>query len=232
MNISQHCSLRDVAIFRDLSGSTIGTLEARCTWRAYERGEQIVGHLEATQDVFFITTGLARVTIYSADGKAVAFRDLHPGDLFGEFSAIDEEPRSATIEALQSSVTASLSPADFRNILAAESEVAMALVRHLVTQARALTSRIYAFSALAVQNRIHGELLRLAYEIGCKSGAVRLVPSPTHALIAARISTHREAVSRELSRLANIGVLRREGTTLCIADVERLALMVEQAINE
>ena len=100
MSISKHSSLRQVAICPDLPADAIRTLEGQCTWRTYERGEQIVGHLESGQAVFFVVAGLARVIIYSSAGKAVAFRDIRPGDMFGEFSAIDEDPRSATVEAL------------------------------------------------------------------------------------------------------------------------------------
>jgi CRP-like cAMP-binding protein len=49
--------------------------------------------------VFFITEGEARVTIYSLSGKAVSFRELSAGDMFGEFPAIDQGPRSASVEA-------------------------------------------------------------------------------------------------------------------------------------
>ena len=231
MSNSNGQSLACISVFHDLSETALQSLETQCTWRTHQRGAQIVGHMEPTMDVFFVTAGAARVTLYSADGKAVAFRDLNPGDLFGEYSAIDEKPRSATVEALMVTTTASLSPADFRAVLAEESDVSMAVLRHLVTQARVLTSRIYEFSTLAVQNRIHAELLRLARETDDDAETVRLEPSPTHALIAARISTHREAVSRELSRLADIGLVQREGTSLQILDVKRLATMVEQAID-
>jgi CRP/FNR family cyclic AMP-dependent transcriptional regulator len=50
--------------------------------------------------------------------------------------------------------------------------------------------------------------------------------------IANRISTHREAVSRELSRLVSIGLLLREKGSLKIMDVEKLARLVQEAKGE
>ena len=47
--------------------------------------------------------------------------------------------------------------------------------------------------------------------------------------IANRISTHREAVSRELSRLATIGLLRREGGNLRITNRPKLTELVHEA---
>ena len=88
------------------------------------------------------------------------------------------------------------------------------------------------FSTLVVQNRIHAELLRLAADAGYRSGQGLLSPAPSLSDIANRISTHREAVSRELSRLGSIGLLRREGGDLRITDIARLEILVREAKGE
>jgi predicted transcriptional regulator len=61
---------------------------------------------------------------------------------------------------------------------------------------------------------------------------VVLSPAPSLSEIADRISTHREAVSRELSRLAGIGLLRREGGNLRILDMTKLRAFVSEASGE
>jgi len=45
--------------------------------------------------------------------------------------------------------------------------------------------------------------------------------------IASRISTHREAVSRELSRLTKVGLIERTTSGLRICDIDRLTDMVK-----
>jgi CRP/FNR family transcriptional regulator, cyclic AMP receptor protein len=57
-------------------------------------------------------------------------------------------------------------------------------------------------------------------------GAV-IRPAPTHSEMASRISTHREAVTRELSRLRSLGIIARQGRTLRVNDLARLEAMVE-----
>ena len=64
----------------------------RCAWRRYEPGESIVDYLDTSDDVFFIISGEVRVTIYSLAGKAVSFSELGPGEVFGEYPAIDRAP--------------------------------------------------------------------------------------------------------------------------------------------
>jgi CRP-like cAMP-binding protein len=225
-------SLKKIVVFASLSASAIERIERRCAWKRYGPGEPIVGYLDASDDVFFIALGEVRVTIYSTAGKAVSFRDLGSGEIFGEFPAIDGGPRSASVEARTNCLIASLPGSLFRELVRSESGLAQALLPHLTRTIRALTTRVYEFSTLAVSNRIHAELLRLA-GLGRKEGkGARIVPAPTHTEIASRVSTHREAVTRELTRLTRIGLVERKKSALVIKDVPRLTAMVHEATGE
>jgi len=225
-------SLKMIAVFKDLPTESRARIERRCNWRAYEPGEPIIDYLDASDQVFFIIAGEVRVSIYSLAGKAVSFCDLGPGDMFGEYAAIDGAPRSASIEARTSCRLASIPGVAFREVLLSEPRVAQALLRQFVTKIRALTTRVYEFSALAVNNRIQAEMLRLAKLAPQEGKTARIVPAPTHAEIASRISTHREAVTRELNRLARMGIIERRGHALLIKDVDRLAAMVHEVTGE
>ena len=225
-------SLRHIEIFGSLSPKALQQLEQSCSWRYREPGEPIIGYLESSDEVFFVISGEARVTIYSHSGKAVSFSELKRGDVFGEYPAIIGGPRSASVEARTRCLIAAMSCVAFRKLLHDEPTVSQALLAKFVTKIRSLTARVYEFSTLAVNNRIQAELLRLvnsAPKLG-KSG--RIEPLPTHAEIASRVSTHREAVSREINRLANIGIIERQGATLIVKDIDRLAQMVHDATGE
>ena len=120
----------------------------------------------------------------------------------------------------------------FRELLQTEPVVAQALLVQNVTRILALTTRVNEFIILAVKNRIQAELLRLA-SLGSHEGkSARIVPAPTHVEIASRVSTHREAVTRELSRLTRIGIIERRGGTLLVKNVEELTEMVHKATGE
>ena len=225
-------SLAGIAIFSPLAADALQAVHRNCCWRRYEPGEPIVDYLDASDDVFFVTAGEVCVTIYSVAGKAVSFRNLHTGDMFGEYAAIDGEPRSASVEARTSCLVASMSAKDFRKLLKTEPAVAQAVIRELVRNVRNLTKRVYEFSTLAVNNRIQAELLRLA-SLGTRQGkGARLDPAPTHAEIASRVSTHREAVTRELNRLSKVGLITREGAALIVHDLDSLAAMLHQMTGE
>ena len=113
-----------------------------------------------------------------------------------------------------------------------EPKAAENLFKHFVMEIRELTTRVYEFSTLAVRYRIQAEVLRLA-NLSARHGKVsNIAPAPTHAEIASRTSTHREAVTRELNRLAKIGILEQRNRELWITDIDRLAALVQDAAGE
>jgi CRP/FNR family cyclic AMP-dependent transcriptional regulator len=221
-------NLSRIALLEGVPAATLDLLARRCRWLRVPTRRPVVDHLDRSTEVFFLVSGAVRVTLYSAAGREVAFRDLRAGDFFGELSAIDGEPRSASAVALTESQLAALSADGFRELLRDHPEVAERVMRRLTRLIRLLTERVLEFSTLNVPNRVHAELLRLARERGPIDNRAVIVPAPTHADIAHRISTHREAVTRELNRLARAGILERRPGTLVIRDFDRLQALVEE----
>lgn len=228
----QHYSLEGIAIFAGLSAKALERIQRGCSWRRYEPRESIVDYLDASDDVFFITAGEARVTIYSHAGKAVSFGELAPGEVFGEYAAVDHCPRSASVEARTSCLIASMPAAAFRALLQTEPMVTLAVLTQLVRRTRSVTQRVYELSTLHVNSRIQAEVLRLANLAPREGKSARIIPAPTHVEIANRVSTHREAVTREFTRLLRIGIIERRGDSLLVRDVDRLAQMVHDATGE
>ena len=225
-------ALKQVPILSGASKAALERIVRICRWRDLEAGEQVVDSNDKSTDVYFLTGGKLRVIVYSLDGKAVQFTDLKPGALFGEIAAIDRGARSAAVEAVEASTVAWLSADQFEELLTREPLIALATLKHVTAEVRRLSERVIEFSTLVVQNRIHAELLRLAADTSKKGKDVLLTPAPSLADIAERVSTHREAVSRELSRLASNGLLRREGSDLRIVDIDRLTRLVREAKGE
>jgi CRP-like cAMP-binding protein len=227
-------SLQKIALFKDLPSDTLERIQQLCSWRRYEEDKPILVFGDDTSEVFFIAEGAAHVTIYSVDGKEVSFRDLGPGAVFGEYAAIDSSPRSASVEALTGGcVVASMTRRKFRELLGSEPKVTEALLKHLVKELRELTTRVYEFSTLPVNDRIRAEVLRIARHVAPKGNVARIVPAPTHAHIASCVSTHREAVTRELNRLSKEGVIEQQKQAcLLVRDIDRLAAMIHEATGE
>lgn len=225
-------SLSSIELFEGLGGSDRDALARLCRWQRYAAHQYIVGHQDETNDVYFIVGGRVHVTIFSPSGKEVSFADLPAGKSFGEMAAIDGAPRSATVIALSDTVLASMSAEAFRRVLNDYPDVAAKMMQYLVGLVRRLSDRVVEFSVLAVRNRIHAELLRLARDQGLDGDTAVITPVPTHSDIASRVSTHREAVTRELNALTRDGLIERRDGTLVIVNIARLAQLVETGLEE
>ena len=188
----------------------------------YERNEMIIAHDEGGRDVVFVLEGRARATVFSERGRAVTYRDIGPGDIFGELAAIDGKRRSASIVAVETIRVARLSETAFRAIVNQRPTFTWALLQYLSGQIRHMTDRLYELNTMVVRQRLVRELLRLAESAEAGEGRAFIVPAPTHFELAAKISTHREAVSREMSALAKRGLIARSGRGLVLPDIEAL----------
>ena len=101
-----------------------------------------------------------------------------------------------------------------------------------MSRIRLLTERVFELNALAVRSRLHCELLRLSLEAGVRDNRAVISPAPTHAELASRIGTHREAVTRELQYLKQEGVVEPKDKSLAIADIGKLTGIVRAASGD
>lgn len=214
--------LRIISLFEDLTDAELAHIESLCSLRSFAKGEEIAGEHEDSTDIFFILSGAVRVTSYTEAGREVIFSDVAAGGIFGEFSAIDRLPRSASGVALSDCTLARMSASAFFNLLRENNNISVNLVELLVSKIRSLSARVFEVSALAVRERVRRELLRLAETSGKHEGhGVTISPAPTHYEIAARIGSHREAVTREVNRLEHEQVLEVGRRSIRITDLRR-----------
>lgn len=225
-------SLEGVFAFNDLKKAARAELEKICVWQSYNPYAQIVEQHDQSNSVYFVASGRVRVVVYSSLGKIVTFRTLESGQMFGEIAAIDGKVRSSSVEALEVSLIAKITANTFWALIDSEPEFRNFVIQHLNQLVRSLSSRVYEFSTLSLQNRVHAEILRLAWSSRTNDNSAVIQQMPTHAELASRISTNREAVTRELNRLAEIGLIEKIGTKLHIKQFEQLVRLVEDATGE
>ncbi|GAC1608439.1 MAG: hypothetical protein NVS3B2_17860 [Ramlibacter sp.] len=219
--------LRGIHLLDGLSTERLEALARECRWRRYDAGQHIIARNGVDRDVYLVISGRVRVTIYAAGGRQVTFQDEQRGAVLGDMAAIDDGPRSADAVALDSVLTASLTAAAFRRLLAQDPVVAERFMRRLTALVRVLSERVIDLSTQGVGSRIQCELLRLA-RLGTVQGNVaRISPAPRHGDIASQVSTYREQVTRELSALNKAGLLGKEDGALVIRDLSGLQRLVE-----
>jgi CRP/FNR family transcriptional regulator, cyclic AMP receptor protein len=222
-------TLARIALFRSLDGEAIRRLDSQCAWRRAATAESILDYKESGAHVYFVVQGHVRVLIRTPAGKESILRDIHDGEYFGELAAIDGLPRSASIVAITNSIIARMPPTVFRQAVHDCPDVCDQLLALLASQIRMLANRVSEYGALDVRARIHAELLRLARPARNGESSAVISPVPTHSELAARVSSRREAVTRELNSMERAGLLERRRGALVIVDTEHLARLVEEA---
>ncbi len=213
-----------------LSAETREKISAICVHRNYAKGEQLVRENEPSRDVFIVNYGVVRVTRFTETGIRVSFVDIPAGQMFGEIAAIDGLPRTANIIALEDTrVTTILNPV-FNTLLESSPEFSRLMLLRLCHVVRRLDERVYEYTTRPVPIRIRAELVRLAEVDGVEGpdGSVVIDCMPTHDEIASRVSTHREAVSREFRRLIQAGTIEKQRRIIRVIDLAELRQSVEE----
>lgn len=184
-------------------------------------------------DVYFIISGTARTYCISPTGKQVQYCEYSAGMICGHMSAIDGRPRQTDIVARTPVVAATVTAAVFRQILVLYPSVATAVMRQLTERLRMNMQRVYEFSTESVGGRVRLELLRMVEKATDKnqSNSIRFEKVPTHAEIASRISTHREAVTRELKNLEKQGIVDWRPGNYVVHDIHALEAITNAALE-
>lgn len=217
-----------IKIFDRLPDSEYSQIESTIRWKRYGKNAEILQYKETSTDVYFVGNGHVRATTFSALGREVTYRDFFEGEMFGEFSALDGEPRSASVVAIEPSDIGVMSSKDFMDAIHRFPEVSDAMMRRLVSIIRMLTDRVYRYDSLAVKDRVRREVLHLAQQHMTGPNTAFIAQMPKHVEIANRIDTHREAVTRELNTLEKMGLIHREDRGLTVTDVAGLTRLLPE----
>ena len=195
----------------------------------YKSGQFLISAEDDNTDVFFVLRGTAKVTIYTSTGREISFAEINAGDSFGEFSAIDNEPRSSSVVAAGDCFAARMSSHDFCALLRTHPELSFRLLTILISHLRKLSKRVIDFNAKSVNLRLQEALLELAERHSHGNDSVLIERPPTQSELAAYIFSSREGVAREMGRLKKAGLLTRQKRNLHIPSIQKLREKISQS---
>lgn len=214
-------SLDPIRLFRGFDKDWVRRLEQQCCWRDCDRDEIILDRDNHDRDVYFVTSGSVIVVNFSLSGREIALARIAAGGYFGELAAIDGEPRSASVVALEDCVIGVMAPLAFTDLVTGDETLSVRIMRRLARIIRIGDDRIMDLSTLGAFQRVYLELLRLCHADGEDSGILVIDPMPGQKEIASQASTTRETVTRAISQLAADGVVERTKKKLRIVDRQR-----------
>jgi CRP-like cAMP-binding protein len=220
--------LTGIELLRGLPQAEVAALEQRVGWHRFKAGELVLSRDSDSRDAFLVAEGRVQIVNFSLTGREIAYAAVQTGGYFGELSAIDGEPRSATVVAQTDCLLASLAPEIFIDYVTRHPSMALAVIQKLARIVRICDDRIMDLSVLGAHQRVYLEILRLARPDPVTAGSWLIFPLPTQSEIAGLASTTRETVARVVSQLASAGVVQRKGKTLYIRDRDRLKRLAER----
>ncbi|KAF0136568.1 MAG: cyclic nucleotide-binding protein [Xanthobacteraceae bacterium] len=225
-------SITQIAFFQDISDLDLARFEHRCLWKKVDEGQTIIDFDDPSSDVYFLVSGDVRIQVRTAGGREFILADLREGEFFGELSAIDGEPRSANVTALNRATICIVGAALFREMLASSTIMSGRVMRLLARRVRELNARLLEHAVLDVRHNLYAELLRLSI-LRPQAPPARIVsPPPYHHVLAARIGCRREQITRELRAMQQDGLMQKARGGLILPDPDAIRQRIGQKMQE
>ena len=204
-------------------------LRERGTVRRFAVGAALFHEQTVPSSVSILLDGRVKLTRVTAEGRDVLLAIRGPGDVLGEQSAIDGEPRSATAVALEPVEALNLSAADFISFVARTPSAATYMMRLLSARLRDADDKRVGFAAQDTLGRVAARLVELGERYGAEQSdgdgdatSLRIDLAITQEDLAAWTGTSREGVSRALQTLRSLNWVETGRRSIVILDLDAL----------
>jgi CRP/FNR family transcriptional regulator, cyclic AMP receptor protein len=187
--------------------------------RQYPAGQVIFREGEATTFVVALLDGVVKATGLTLDGKEALLAIRVSGDIVGEFSALDNLPRSSTITACGAVMGRVIRQADFTDALRRDGSLTHAVDRAILAKLRAANTRRVEFTGYDAPTRLARVLRELAVRYGERSGNRVVIAWPlTQPELASLAAVAEPTAQKALRRLRESGVIATGYRSLTIED--------------
>ncbi|MGO4598266.1 Crp/Fnr family transcriptional regulator [Terrabacter sp. 2RAF25] len=220
---------RPIGLLAELSPAERRAVLARMSRHTYAVGDVVCTEGDPADAVHFVVEGRIVARRASADGDVHAYAVMGPGQAFGEIAMIRQERRrTATIEALEPTVTLSLRYADFEQLCAAHPEVNRLLLRLLAARVTRLTDALMQALHEPAEQRVVRVLLSLCGLYGSPApGEPPITVALNQTVLAELAGVTRPTANRVLRRLESEGVVRLDRARVSIRDPSALAAHID-----
>jgi CRP/FNR family cyclic AMP-dependent transcriptional regulator len=205
-------------------------IAARGHRHTFRTGQTLFIEGDRSHSVFVCLSGRVRIFVTLPSGRELTMGVKTPGQVFGELSAIDERPRSASATAMEPTVVAHMSGVTFVEQCVHRPELASPLLRSLADQLRRANARMSARNSDTTIVRAGHMLLELAGLAMRHGESTDQVSLPITQLdLADWIGATRESTARALAHFRAAGVVHTRRACIVVHDVDALAELVRTA---
>jgi CRP/FNR family transcriptional regulator, nitrogen oxide reductase regulator len=221
-------ALRGVALFRALSAEDRARLAEVSVVRSYRKGEPLFSEGDASDFLYTILSGRAKVIKAIPSGKEVILEIFGPGDPVGAVVAYEGRPYPATAIALEATSCLLVRRAPFFHLLESHPTLVKGFILGLTHRIVELTKRIPEVAGGRVETRFAHLFLKLADKVGRSGPDGTFIPMAlSRQDLADLTGTTIETCIRLMSRWGKEGTVRTEKEGFMLLDrpaLEKLAL--------
>ena len=193
----------------------------------FRAGTAIFREGEFSGRVILIARGHVKVVSTTPKGREVVLAIRGPGELLGEFSAVDRLPHSATCVAMEAVDALVVSARDFRRFLDTVPGAGLRLLETVTTRLRDADRKRVEFGSQDALGRVAARLVELVKDHGRRAeGKVMIELAFSQGDLAAWIGASRESVVKALAVMRLNGWIETGRRRLVILD---LAAIEERA---
>jgi CRP/FNR family cyclic AMP-dependent transcriptional regulator len=198
--------------------------------RRYPRGATIVIQGDHSETVFVVVAGRVKVSQVTPDGREIVLAVDGPGELLGEFEAVDPDsgPRTAANVALEPVECRELTGEELRGLLQSNPGIALTLLRWTIRRLKAADRRRIDATSLDTTHRLARFLLELADgQPPVDPPRVDIEIQLTQEELASSIAASRDAVVRAFTSLRSLGFVVTSRRRITILDIDALRRYAE-----
>lgn len=211
--------LRQASLFATLTDDELTDIADVAETAHFTAGEVVFREGDFSNSCYVISSGHAAAVREHPGGRAITLARFGPGDLFGELAMLDDQRRSATIEALDQLDAISIKGDDMRRLLRAHTDIAVRMITALAQKLRQTNERLAGQSFQTVQGRVAQALAGLVEAVQAEGSANgEIVIKGTQAELARLAGSSRESASRFLADLERAGIITQGRGRLTVHD--------------
>ena len=193
--------------------------------RRYRRGAPIVIQGDHSDTVFVVVAGRVKVTLVTADGREILLAVDGPGELLGEFEAVDPDsgPRTAANVALEPVECRAMTGQEFRDLLDTHPRIPLMLLRWTIRRLKWADRRRVDAASSDTSHRLARFLVELADNHAHADPSRVDIDIPlTQEELASLIAASRDTVVRAITLLRSRRLIATARRRITILDINAL----------
>lgn len=220
--------LRRHFLLRDADRSLIESLVSMASILTLKSGVELFAKGDRGDGLYGVLSGRMRIFVSGADGADVVLNLLGPGELLGEISMIDGQPRSASAAATEETRLMRIRRDRFLPFLQQNADIGLGLLQVLCHRIRTISERTEDQVLLSLPARLAKRIMSIGLPpeqpmVGVKSTGRQIEVRLSQRDLGNLVGSTRESVNRVLTVWRTRGIVATDGRRLVVLRPDALS---------